>query len=82
MNNFERQLLAAGLTITKSYQNKFERIKRKLSKEERLVWFHERSKRFGYKVFNDKDIMKFAGIKSRYKLRKIIRKLVDKGHLR
>ena len=36
MNNFERQLLAAGLTITKPYLSKFERLKRKLTKEEHV----------------------------------------------
>ena len=81
LNNLERQLLAVGMTIFSPYVNKFERIKKKLTKEQRLIWFNEKAKFMGYKVFTIREMEKFTRMDKRT-IQKIARLMVEKGHLR
>ena len=81
MNKLERQLLAAGLTVFKPYIRRYERIKKRCTKEERLIWFNEKAKHYGYKVFTVQE-MEFFTRKDKRTIRKIIRKMVGKGVIR
>ena len=81
MNNLERQLLAAGMTIFQSYKSKYYFLKNRLNREERLIWFNEKAKGMGYKVFTVSEMEHFTRMNKK-EIRKIIREMVNKGYIK